>query len=141
MWSHYAHFHQGVCLEFDILQDPDFFFPTLPVEYVNSMPEYNHSKDSKKLIEKIIQPKANFWEYEKEVRIIKTSDIIKKNKNNQAFKFKPKALTKVIFGCKTSDDTINKYKELCKSNGLNHVTFSQMFQKNNGQFELEEKTI
>lgn len=141
MWSHYAHFHQGVCLEFDILQDPDFFFMPFPVEYVDSMPEYNHPIDSKKLIEKIIQPKANFWKYEKEVRIIRTSDVIKKNNNNQAFKFEPKALKKVIFGCKTSDNTINKYKELCNSNGLNHVTFSQMHQKDNGQFELEEKTI
>ena len=38
-------------------------------------------------------------------------------------------------------ETIDKYVNLCKQNGLNHVSFSQMKQKENGKFELEEKSL
>lgn len=61
MWSHYAHNHKGICLEFDILEDPDFFMIPLDVNYVDNMPEYNHFKDRKFLVEKIIQPKYKIW--------------------------------------------------------------------------------
>lgn len=140
MWSHYCKYHQGICLEFDILEDPSFFTLAKPVNYVDTMPIYDHFKEHKKLIEKIIQPKAKEWKYEEEVRVIKTAKDISQN-SSQAFKFKPNALRKVIFGCKALESTIAKYKELCLQNGLNHVIFSKMYQKQNGQFELEERPI
>ncbi len=140
MWSHYAHYHQGLCLEFDILQDPDFFCLTLPVKYVDSMPEYYFPKDNNNLVYKIIQPKSADWEYEEEVRIVKPQSEIEKN-GNQAFHFNPNALRKIVFGCKAHKTTIEKYKTLCKKNGFKHVKFTQMHQKKNGSFELEEKTI
>ena len=140
MWSHYAHYHQGLCLEFDILQDPDFFCLTLPVKYVDSMPEYYHPVDNDDLVYKIIQPKSADWEYEEEIRIVKTQSEIEKN-GNQAFHFNPNVLRKVIFGCKAHKTTIEKYKNLCKKNGFKHVKFTQMHQKANGSFELEEKNI
>ena len=141
MWSHYCKYHQGICLEFDILEDPSFFTLANPVNYVDTMPIYDHFKEHKKLIEKIIQPKAKEWEYEEEVRVIKTAQDISRNNGSQAFKFSPNALRKVFFGCKSQDETIAKYKELCRRNGLSHVTFSKMYQKQNGQFELEERPI
>lgn len=141
MWSHYCKYHQGICLEFDILEDPTFFSVALPVDYVDTMPLYDHFKERKLLVEKLIQPKARCWEYEEEVRIIKTARDILKNGNNRAFKFNPKALKKVIFGCKTLENTIAEYKELCQQNGLSHVVFSKMYQKQNGQFGLEECPI
>lgn len=140
MWSHYCKYHQGICLEFDILEDPSFFTLAKPVNYVDTMPIYDHFKEQNKLFEKLIQPKAKEWKYEEEVRVIKTAQDILQNRS-QAFKFEPNALKKVIFGCKASEDTIAKYKELCQQNGLKHVKFSKMYQKQNGQFELEERPI
>lgn len=140
MWSHYCKYHQGICLEFDILEDPSFFTLAKPVNYVDTMPIYDHFKEQNKLFEKLIQPKAKEWKYEEEVRVIKTAQDILQNRS-QAFKFEPNALKKVIFGCKASEDTIAKYKELCQQNGLKHVEFSKMYQKQNGQFELEEHLI
>lgn len=140
MWSHYAHYHQGLCLEFDILQDPDFFCLTLPVKYVDSMPEYYYPVDNEELVYKIIQPKSADWKYEEEVRVVKTQSAIEKN-GSQAFHFNPNALCKIIFGCKAHKTTIEKYKNLCKKNGFKHVKFTQMCQKKNGSFELEEKDI
>ena len=141
MWSHYSKYHEGICLEFDILEDPSFFTLPIPVNYVDTMPIYDHFKEQNKLFKKIIQPKAKEWEYEEEVRVIKTPNDIKQNKGNQAFNFNPNALIKVIFGCKASEDTIAKYKELCQRNGLKYVEFSKMYQKQNGQFGLEECEI
>lgn len=140
MWSHYAHYHQGLCLEFDILQDPDFFCLTLPVKYVDSMPEYYYPVDNEELVYKIIQPKSADWKNEEEVRVVKPQSEIEKN-GSQAFHFNPDALRKIIFGCKAHKTTIEKYKNLCKKNGFKHVKFTQMCQKKNGLFELEEKNI
>lgn len=140
MWSHYCKYHQGICLEFDILEDPSFFTLAKPVNYVDTMPIYDHFKDQNILFEKLIQPKAKEWKYEEEVRVIKTAQDISQN-SSQVFEFKPNALRKVIFGCKALESTIVKYKELCLQNGLNHVIFSKMYQKQNGQFELEERPI
>lgn len=141
MWSHYCKYHQGICLEFDILEDPTFFSVAIPVEYVDTMPLYDHFREKKLLVNKLIQPKARCWEYEEEVRIIKSANDILKNWNNRAFKFDPKALKKVIFGCKTDSEIIQKYIDLCKQNGLEHVKFSQMYQESNGKFELREDMI
>ena len=140
MWSHYSKYHEGICLEFDILKDPSFFISAIPVNYVDTLPAYDHFKERDQVIEKLIQPKAKEWIYEEEVRVIKTAQDISQN-SSQAFKFKPNALRKVIFGCKASEDTIAKYKELCQQNGLKHVEFSKMYQKQNVQFELEERPI
>jgi hypothetical protein len=140
MWSNYADCHKGICLQFDIYEDPDFFTTTFPVNYVERMPVYDHFNEKDKLVEKIIQPKSrNEWSYEEEVRIVKTDSDILHNGNSQAFKFNSKSLQKIIFGCKASDDTINKYKEFCnKDNQLEHVKFSKMAQKTDGLFELVE---
>ena len=137
MWSHYSEDHKGICLQFDVLEDSDFFTLAIPVRYVDQMPIYNHPDDEKFIFEKIIQPKSKCWEYEKEVRIVKTPSDINRNKN-QAFRFKPQSLKKVIFGCKATEETIKKYRNLCLSNNLGHVEFSQMEQSKEGRFELIE---
>ena len=140
MWSHYAYFHQGICLEFDILQDPDLFCFALPVNYSNSLPKFNYPIDSDEIIKKVIQPKSTEWKYEEEVRIIKRQSDIEYN-GKQSFTFNPAALKKVIIGCKAHKSYIEKYRNLCKKNGFKHVKFTQMCQKKNGSFELEEKNI
>lgn len=139
MWSHYAKYHRGFCIEFDILADPDLFCVALPVNYVKIMPEFLHT-EFKKIISNVIQPKYKDWEYEKEVRIIKPQSEIEKN-GSQAFSFKPESIRRIIFGCKAQKETIEKYMEVCKKNDLKHVQFSQMHQKTNGSFELEEKSL
>lgn len=139
MWSHYADSHKGLCFQFDMLASQDSFSLVKKVEYVDSMPLYDDSKDRLAIIEKVIQPKAENWAYEKEVRIVKTPNMCDNGKN--AISYNPLALKKIIFGCKTDKNTIEKYKRLCKEHGFQHVIFSQMMQNIDGKFELEEKNI
>lgn len=141
MWSHYTDYHTGLCLEFDILKDANCFTLALPIIPTSQMPEYNHFKEHDKLFEKVIQPKADFWEYEEEIRIVKTPEDIKNNHGSQAFKFNPKALTKVIFGCKATPTTIEKYRRLCNVPDFKHVKFSKMESLTDGTFGLIEKEI
>lgn len=141
MWSHYCKYHQGICLEFDVLEDPVFFTHTIPVNYVEAMPLYDHFKKPSELVEKLIQPKSLDWEYEKEVRVVKKETDISDNGDSRAFKFKPTALKKVIFGCNASKNIITKYKKLCNKNGLSHVTFTKMYKMKGGQFGLEERPV
>jgi len=141
MWSKYSDEHKGICLQFDVLADPELFTLAKPVNYVDVLPEYNHFKDSNELVNKVILTKTKDWQHEQEIRVIKGPSEMKAEKLGQAFPFKPEALKKVIFGCKAEKETIDKYVNLCKQNGLNHVSFSQMKQKENGKFELEEKSL
>lgn len=140
MWSHYAQYHEGFCLQFDTLEDPSFFSLALPVNYVDTMPEYDLFTDIIDMLDKTIRPKSRVWEYEEEVRIIKTHREIDYNKS-QAFEFTPNALKKIIFGCKTHKTVIEKYKKLCNKNGFRHIKFSQMQQKANGEYKLDEIEI
>lgn len=141
MWSKYSDDHKGMCLQFDVLADPELFTLAKPVNYVDVLPEYNHFTDSNDIVNKVILTKTKDWQHEQEIRVVKGPSEMKTKENGQPFSFNPLALTKVIFGCKASNETINKYKELCKNNKLEHVRFSQMYPKDYGRFELEEKSL
>lgn len=141
MWSSYSAEHKGMCLQFDVLEDPELFTLAKPVNYVDVLPEYNHFTDSNELVNKVILTKTKDWQHEQEIRVIKGPSEMKAEKFGQSFSFKPEALKKVIFGYKAEKETIDKYVNLCKQNGLNHVSFSQMKLKENGKFELEEKSL
>lgn len=140
MWSHYADYHKGICLQFDILEDPSFFNFIFPVTYVDAMPEFHYPTDFINMLDKTIKPKSDLWKYEEEVRVVKTNREIKEN-NGQTFRFHPEALTKVIFGCKATQTTIEKYKRLCNVKEFKHVKFSKMEQMRDGTFGLIEKDI
>lgn len=138
MWSKYSDDNKGMCLQFDVLKDPELFTLAKPVNYVDELPEYNHFTDSDKLIEKVIITKTKEWQHEQEIRVIKGPSEMNAEKFGQAFPFKPETLKKVIFGCKAEKETIDKYIKLCNENGLTHVKFTQMYMDNG---LLEEKDI
>lgn len=122
MWSHYADYHAGVCLKFDVLADPDFFKIPLMVNYQPFYPIYNPFKGGKQLlVSALIGTKSDIWKYEEEVRIVKLE--------SGPYKFKKTALVEVIFGCKTNQDEINKIKKLATDNNLHHLKFSKAILK------------
>lgn len=135
MWSKYSDDNKGMCLQFDVLKDPELFTLAKPVNYVDDLPIYNHFKDSNEILDRVIITKTKEWQFEQEIRIIKGPLEMKAQNHGQAFPFKPEALEKVIFGCKTDKKTIDKYMKLCKENGLDHVSFSQMQYNCDGSLE------
>jgi hypothetical protein len=77
MWSHYASYHKGFCLEYDfsLLPPTDIFTQLLyPVIYQNELlniTEYLQTDDPKNIFSvRAAITKSKVWEYEKEWRII-----------------------------------------------------------------------
>ena len=77
----------------------------------------------------------------KEVKpYVKTSTTIAKAKTKT---FSPTSMKLITYGLYKLAYSFNieKYKSLCKDSDLEHVIFTKMFQKNDGSFELEERSL
>jgi hypothetical protein len=114
MWSHYTNSHKGICLKFDILEDPDFFVFPMPVHYRTDYPHYNHLQNKDEIIKSLILSKSNEWEYEGEHRVLKV------NKTG-LFEFRKECLKEIIFGCRSTDDDIKKILNLANQKNYNII--------------------
>lgn len=119
MWSHYTNSHKGLVIEFDITQDADFFLSPIKVKYTDNYEPTNYFIDQHATITKIISTKASCWSYENEVRIIK-------NGVTGAVPINPKAIRRIIFGCKSDRAFIAKVRNACSTPQLQHVQFSKL---------------
>lgn len=123
MWSHYADSHTGLCLKFDVIAGNGLFFLPQQVLYQKKYPVYNHALSNlscakSNLIECLLLTKAKKWKYEKEWRVIKFDGA-------KAHPFEKEALTEVIFGCRASDEFINKIKSLALASGFHHLVYKK----------------
>jgi hypothetical protein len=141
MWSHYAKEHTGMCFMFDFMEDPLFLKYCSKVNYVTRITPSDAVTESgrKKLVENCVFSKYKDWSYEEEVRSIKFGKGVQQNIAGENFEFKPQTLKKIIFGCRTSDGTIEKYVSLCQEYEMQHVVFSKMKQMDDGTFGLIEE--
>ncbi|KRB93668.1 DUF2971 domain-containing protein [Sphingomonas sp. Root720] len=105
MWSHYAHNHSGVCLEFATAHVP--FKGAGKVVYDVNRPVFRPLDiDRTNLMERILLRKADFWEYEQEWRCIQ----IKEGPGKMPFP--AAALTTVILGAAAKHDFVEKLESL-----------------------------
>jgi hypothetical protein len=127
MWSHYADKHEGVVLVFDMTRDPGFFVTPMNVIYGPNYTALNYFRDGEKAILANLTTKADLWSHEQEIRIIK--------KSKGLHPFDPDCLREVFFGCRTSDNDILRFKQLCQNHGFGHVTFKKA-ERVRGAFSL-----
>ncbi|WP_133480200.1 DUF2971 domain-containing protein [Cognatilysobacter segetis] len=107
MWSHYTNSHKGICLRFKATPDIPFFARAQPVIYQRERPSLNPVRDSAyDQIDKAVLTKADYWEYEKEWRIVE-HDL-----GPGAHIYPAAALDGVIFGACCEPDTIDKVRKL-----------------------------
>ena len=99
MWAHYADGHKGLAIEVEII---DEYSELKEVKY-QGLSELTHlaERDPLETAKHILSHKHEFWEYENEFRAL-----------NRHRKFVSVVVTKVIFGCKVSDDDCRFYREL-----------------------------
>ena len=135
MWTHYANNHKGICLGFKTtcisnsigLEFEDTFhfnpskkrgfLPTFKVKYKKERPKpYNPLKDGKEKLFEFAKTKYLDWEYEKERRIIYLYNDIKEKIIN----FKRDILSEIIFGLKTSEEDINRIKDIVYENYISN---------------------
>ncbi|MCC4596118.1 DUF2971 domain-containing protein [Xanthomonas campestris pv. phormiicola] len=129
MWSHYTNSHKGLVIELDLVHDLDFFLSPIQVRYTDAYEPTNYFKDQHSAISQIISTKSSCWSYEEEVRIVKN------NVTGSVF-LNPKAIRRVIFGCRSDADFISRIRGLCSVPELEHVLFSQL-KSSYGKFALE----
>ena len=140
MWSHYADYHQGLCLGFD----QDLLLSRLhcemhPVNYKPEQVKFDVT-DSNNLTKETIQflyTKHYSWAYEKEVRFFHRPE----TNCNDNYPFNKQALKSIYFGSRCSNDNIKLYIDLCRRNGFEHVKFYKIRLSNKGRFELEPEAI
>jgi hypothetical protein len=133
MWSHYSDSHKGVCLKYDIINDPSFFVFPVIVNYQNQYSTFNYFREEKQIIDKLIRTKSLDWSYEKEIRILKLNQ-------SGLITFKREALVEIIFGCKTNSSEINRIKRLAIDNGYKHLLFKLAKLKTN-EYGLDFENI
>lgn len=136
MWSHYASNHTGIVIALDIMKDPDFFYLPIGVDYEKSYIPINtfidYENNAKSYISKMFATKSIQWKYEEEIRIFKAK--------SGSYPINSKAICKIYFGCCTDEKKKNKFIELCKKKGLDHLKFYQG-KTLYGQFGLVFKEI
>lgn len=118
MWSHYADKHSGVSLCFDTRQSP--FHAIQRVNYVAECPkitpwELVDRKTSLDAYRKLLLYKSCDWAYEREWRLFISSRFQHDLDRTRAIHFKPEALRRIIFGCRTNDSARQRVFEV-----LNH---------------------
>lgn len=141
MWSHYSESHKGICVQYEF---EDIFMNNvedeenginiiLPMQYSDKVPiikEYG-----KEAIKPIYFTKSEEWSYEKEWRVLINNKEIIDNKGLSFIKMpKPRS---IILGCKASEDTINKAKEICKKRSIELYHMKRF----NFEFKLNKELI
>ena len=115
MWSHYAQYHQGVCIEYDFsnIDFTDRLLLTLsPVKYTNElfdMQKFSNRESIDRLTLAALS-KNKCWEYESEWRLLSFL------KDEQIFKlFKP---TAVILGTNIKPKKTKWITEICRERSI-----------------------
>lgn len=105
MWSHYAHKHTGVVVEFLSLPEVDSpLIMAQSVRYSQKMPQRNFADfpSARQVSDAITLTKAKVWEYEEEWRIVTT--LRNKGKSYEILPFAPEEVCSVYLGCKISKE-------------------------------------
>ena len=115
MWSHYADYHKGFCIEFE--RSPDNpLGSTQPVEYLKEYPCFHYFDELPGAIAKrIILTKACDWSYEEEWRGIQ--------KANTQVRYTDDMITGIIFGLRMPNHHKREIHQIFK--GSNHMVFYQ----------------
>ncbi|WP_428851637.1 DUF2971 domain-containing protein [Imbroritus primus] len=131
MWSHYADNHRGVCIGFSALMpplalaQPVIYSPTRPVLKFGNNPDE---------ISKALCHKADFWQYEREYRVIslpnasgdlsefsrdpkfdfETVRFIHECRGPGLFRIPKEVIQSLCFGCKTAPSEIEEVSSIAK---------------------------
>jgi hypothetical protein len=82
------------------------FTQTVKIEYTDDYPIVNWINESAEIIGRVISTKFRSWSYERETPLLVLDAA------HTYFDWRPDALQGIIIGCRASDNTIQKLKQL-----------------------------
>jgi hypothetical protein len=131
MWSHYAEYHTGFCLEFRT--DNSLFSQARPIIYSDDLPCQDFiefmSPRPNRMVPWYLVTKRKDWEYEKEWRLVNPG-ILPGQKQ-----YPPESLTGVILGCRMDEKNREQIKQWCREREA-HPTLCEAKEKKN-EFGLD----
>ena len=108
MWSHYADYHKGFCIQFK-RSATNPLGATQPVKYVKEYPSFNYFDDLPgNIAKKTIFTKSCDWSYEEEWRGIQ--------KANTEVRYTEDMITGIIFGLRIPDQHKREIYQIFESN-------------------------
>jgi hypothetical protein len=113
LWATYANNHQGICIQYSLDYDREFFKHLTPIEYVESLEKINYMPQNEfEAQKKLFFKKAEVWKHESELRLVK--------EDSGKHEFNPIAVRSIAFGLRTKDEF---KKEIIKivSEKANHI--------------------
>lgn len=142
MWSHYANYHKGFCVEYDIrnFDDNNFLRFLYPVIYSNEiydlaehlfamLKSYTHPKHPtfNNIVNMTVVPlyKSLEWQYEKEWRLVIDKNLIRLDDNKLTISQKPKA---IYLGVNIKKEVKKTLKSFADDN---NIPLFEMYQKGN----------
>lgn len=159
MWSHYANFHKGVCVEYDIckLADNDLIKQFFPVHYskqremfasVEALLEHANGNVELKALRDakgIFLAKSDVWKYEKEWRICHMNHELSKDK----FKEIPfNCISAIYMGIRIEEKDIEKVKEKLNNyndkqgrNKINRIKLYKMKMPRDNSYNLISEEV
>jgi len=139
MWSHYAKYHSGYCIEYDTRKNDFFDMLLLPVIY--SKERYDATpcfvtKSPNIAINPVLY-KSDEWSYEREWRIFGTTDIFKNEIDCLEL---PEAISAIYIGAATDNKDKEKIDDIKNWGDKNNVKINKM-RLNHNKYKLEYEPI
>ena len=146
MWSHYAHHHRGMCVEFELIQfNDEIGFPPVPVIYSEKKPcmqkiDLNDPNTVAQIcLVTSLTTKSKEWSYEREWRIIRDEGACGSAWNaEKQGALLPSIMPKsVILGCDARGEFEKAVHDCCEERKIN---LFQM-EKDEAEYKLNKKQI
>jgi hypothetical protein len=116
MWANYANNHQGICIQYNVDNDNDYFKYLKNINYVDDLEQLNYCiGDSEENIFEVLNTKHKLWEKEYEKRLMKTP--------SGGHTLNPNAIRSIIFGLKTNEE----YKKIIISTVMIHNSHIKIY--------------
>jgi len=130
MWSHYANYHYGYCLQFEASELTPFFGEAQPVKYKKNYPVVdciNMSNEAQ--VDLVFLTKYRQWAYEREFRIIKI------RQGSGPHEYPAYLLKGVIFGLRMPNEDKVKIRGWVSRRG--HVVKFYQATQSKSKFDIE----
>lgn len=113
LWATYANNFQGICIQYNIDLDKDFFEYIRPVEYVEKMEKINYLPENEFEAQKnLFYKKLEIWKYENELRLVK--------EESGKHKINPNSIRSIAFGLRVKKEFKEKITKIVSQNN-NHI--------------------
>ncbi|GEC73505.1 hypothetical protein SAMN05443543_104130 [Flavobacterium flevense] len=117
LWASYANNHKGLCIQYNIEYDKEYFSGIRQVEYFKNFEKIKyHPASNPDGFQDVLFKKFHLWSNEFELRLLKV--------NEGKFHHKKEAIRNIIFGLRASDEFKSEIVEIIRSK-YQHVKLYQ----------------